>query len=231
MNVEFGGPQSGDGDNLGQRLRRARQTKHIGLRELARRIGVSASLISQIETGKTAPSISTLTAIVSALDIPASEVYNSGGGNMAAVTTVSRDSARRSPYRLSRAGLSRSPVQRASGRESIKLDSGVMWDRLTPQPDHDIDFLYVRYPPGDASNAPEALMRHNGREYGYVISGRLEVTIGFDAYELGPGDSIAFDSAEPHRLATIGKKTCEAIWFVFGRRHLDPTAEDATPVH
>ena len=54
-------------DDLGHRLRAARERKNIGLRELARRLGVSASLISQIETGKSEPSINTLFAIVSVL--------------------------------------------------------------------------------------------------------------------------------------------------------------------
>src|SRR5580765_6256699 len=61
-------------DDLGQRLRAAREQKNIGLRELARRLGVSASLISQIETGKTEPSINTLFAMVSELELPVNEI-------------------------------------------------------------------------------------------------------------------------------------------------------------
>src|SRR5438552_8443835 len=61
-------------DDLGHRLRVAREQKNIGLRELARRLGLSASLISQIETGKTEPSINTLFAIVSELELPVNEI-------------------------------------------------------------------------------------------------------------------------------------------------------------
>jgi quercetin dioxygenase-like cupin family protein len=66
-------------------------------------------------------------------------------------------------------------------------------------------------------------MRHMGREYGLVLSGRLRVTIGFDEerHELGPGDSIAFDSAIPHRLHNDGDEVATAIWIVLGRHH-DP---------
>jgi transcriptional regulator with XRE-family HTH domain len=229
VNTGTAGARNAIGDDLGRRLRQARQSKHVGLRELARQIGVSASLISQIETGKSAPSVSTLTAIVNALDIPANEVF-SFGDDLSDGSVDSRDSdVRRRPLPNTGVAVSRSPLQRRNKRQSITLDSGVVWDRLTPQPDHDVDFLYVRYPPGGASTASESLMRHNGREYGYVISGRLQVSIGFDVYELGPGDSIAFDSSEPHRLATIGDQTCEAIWFVLGRRHFDSTAADTSP--
>jgi mannose-6-phosphate isomerase-like protein (cupin superfamily) len=65
-------------------------------------------------------------------------------------------------------------------------------------------------------------MRHMGREYGLVLSGRLRVTIGFDdEHELGPGDSIAFESSRPHRLENAGSEPVEAIWFVVGRSHSD----------
>ena len=42
--------------------------------------------------------------------------------------------------------------------------------------------------------------------------------IGFETYELGPGDSISFESTMPHRLFTLGDEPAEAIWFVVGRR-------------
>jgi mannose-6-phosphate isomerase-like protein (cupin superfamily) len=60
-------------------------------------------------------------------------------------------------------------------------------------------------------------MRHDGREYGYIISGTLGIRIGFQEYELKPGDSIAFDSTTPHRLFNKGDVPVHAIWFVVGR--------------
>ena len=50
----------------------------------------------------------------------------------------------------------------------------------------------------------------------------LRVTIGFDEeHELGPGDSIAFESSRPHRLENAGSEPVEAIWFVVGRSGSD----------
>jgi transcriptional regulator with XRE-family HTH domain len=178
-------------DGLGERLRDARERQGIGVRELARRVGVSASLISTVETGKSTPSVSTLWAIAGELGLPLSRIFDGP-----------------SP---------RSPVQLATSRPSVQLDTGVVWERLTPEQDAEVDFVLVRYPPGGASTCSETLMRHAGREYGYVVSGRLRVSIGFDDYELGRGDSIVFDSAHPHRLATIGDEPVEAVWFVLGR--------------
>jgi quercetin dioxygenase-like cupin family protein len=61
-------------------------------------------------------------------------------------------------------------------------------------------------------------MRHGGREYGYVTAGRLGVQLGFERYDLGPGDSISFDSSSPHRLWAIGDEPADAIWVVVGRQ-------------
>ena len=79
------------------------------------------------------------------------------------------------------------------------------------------DFLYVVYDVGGSSSSGEKMIRHTGREYGLVLSGVLEVTVGFDTYELGPGDSISFDSATPHRLQNKGTEPVHGVWFVVGR--------------
>ena len=209
-------------DDLGHRLRAAREEKNIGLRELARRLGVSPSLISQIETGKTEPSINTLFAMVSELELSVNEiVFDSDRdtgqppGDPAGGVEAARSSAG-GPDRAEGPG---SPVQRRTKRTSISLESGVSWQRLTAQPDHNVDFLYLRYPPGSESTPPHSLMRHNGMEYGYILSGTLEVSIGFDTYVIGPGDSISFDCTQPHRFATVGNEPVEAVWFVVGRRN------------
>jgi transcriptional regulator with XRE-family HTH domain len=221
--------------DLGARLRQAREEKRIGLRELARRIGSSPSLISQIETGKSEPSISTLFSICSALDLPVNEiVFDSFETARSAQVVRSGPEQTEIPVPESRVRLATntgpvSPVQLPDNRLSIQLESGVGWDRLTAQADHDVDFLYLRYPPGSESTSPNALMRHNGREYGYVLRGTLRVTLGFDEFEVGPGCSIAFDCTQPHRLANVGEEPVEAVWMVIGRRHAIGPAEDSSP--
>jgi transcriptional regulator with XRE-family HTH domain len=205
------------------------------LRELARRIGSSPSLISQIETGKSEPSISTLFSICSALDLPVNEiVFDSfetarSGQRVRDNPEQTQASAAQARVRLETNVGAVSPVQLPDNRLSIQLESGVSWDRLTAQADHDVDFLYLRYPPGSESTAPKALMRHNGREYGYVLRGTLHVTLGFDEYDVGPGCSIAFDCTQPHRLANVGDEPVEAVWMVIGRRHALGTVEESGP--
>jgi len=103
-------------------------------------------------------------------------------------------------------------------RSVINLDSGVTWERLTSTSDPSVEFLRLIYAPGSESCPEDSLMRHSGKEYGYVISGRLGVQVSFDRFDLGPGDSISFDSSAPHRLWAIDDRPAEAIWAVVGRQ-------------
>jgi transcriptional regulator with XRE-family HTH domain len=202
-------------EDVGPRLRAHREQRGLSLRELARRLGVSPSAISQIETGKSRPSVSTLYAIVSELGMSLDELFGaSKSTEPAAPAPAPRASAKRS-------SRSRPPaerhVQRADSRAEIDLESGVRWERLTAWDDPDVEFLYTTYEVGGASSPDGTLVRHNGREFGIVLGGRLGVTVGFEDHVLGPGDSISFESSIPHRLHNDGDDTVRAIWVVFGR--------------
>ena len=201
-------------DGVGQRLRSERERHGVSLRELARRLEISPSALSQIETGRSRPSVGTLYAIVSELDMSLDELF----GSQRTVASAAR--AAGGPGGAEETGATL--VQRRDTRKGIDLESGVRWERLTPTAEQDADFLYVVYEVGGASSREGTHMRHMGREYGLVLSGRLRVTIGFDEeHELGPGDSIAFESSRPHRLENAGAEPVEAIWFVVGRSHSD----------
>jgi transcriptional regulator with XRE-family HTH domain len=208
-----------DGEVVGQRIRAHREQAGISLRELARRLGLSPSAISQIETARSRPSVSTLYAIVSELGMSLDELFSGGelDSRIAVVKPVVPGRGR--PTTAPLAGTER--VQRADARKSIDLESGVRWERLTAQADPAVDFLHVVYDVGGSSSSSDALIQHSGREYGLVLSGSLEVSVGFDTYELGPGDSISFDSSEPHRLRNAGDEPVRAVWFVSGRRESD----------
>jgi transcriptional regulator with XRE-family HTH domain len=185
---------------VGNRLRQERELRGISLRELARRVGVSPSLVSQIELDRVNPSVSTLYALVMELGLTMGDVF--GDDVPPAQPTTARTD-----------DIVATPATRAV----LNLASGVRWERLTPHSDSDVEFLSVMYPVGAESCPADALVTHGGREFGYVSSGTLGVRVGFDAYELGPGASIAFDSSSPHRLWTIGDEPVHAIWVVIGR--------------
>lgn len=212
------------GAEVARRLREAREKSGLSLRQLARRLDISASALSQIETGKSRPSVRTLYALVSELELSLDELFDNDGavrrGGAGAHAVVVRGGGVGVPD-WSAGVRGGNPVQRADSRPRIELDSGVEWQRLTAEHDPIIEFLYVVYQPGGASNAMGNLVRHAGREYGVVLSGELDVTVGFQALRLGPGDSISFNSDEPHLLANNGTVPATGIWFVVGRRQSD----------
>ncbi|MBV8990610.1 MAG: cupin domain-containing protein [Solirubrobacterales bacterium] len=219
------GSERGGLPAVGTHIRDRRQALDLSVRELARRVGLSASLISQIERGKATPSVATLYAITTELGMSLDELFSerakatpSAIGAFADATAGLRglDAEARANGSQPDA-VSSGPVVRPSQRKVIQLHSGVRWELLTPASDRNIDFLFVDYEPGGASCEPGVLMRHAGREYGYVLSGTLDVTVEFETYRLKPGDSISFDSTIPHRLATAGDEPVHAIWFVVGR--------------
>lgn len=195
---------------LSERLREARTAQALSLRKLASRIGVSPSLISQVETGKVQPSVNTLYALARELGLSIDDLLFDG--------TDDGD-------RTDAAGADRSPqatpasVVRAAERRVIQLNSGVRWERLTPTSEDGVDFFHVVYEPGAASMPAGSMHRHAGREWGTVLSGTLRVELDAEVYVLGPGDAIRFDSTTPHRLHNPGPAELHAVWFVRGRTH------------
>jgi len=191
-------------DMIGERLREERTRKGISQRELARRLGLSPSLISQLESGMSKPSVGTLYAIVTELGVSLDQVIR--GESFSAESNPSDTEV----------GTVTTPLLHLGEREAVDLASGVRWEELTAKTEPGIDFLHATYEVGGASTPDESLMRHHGREYGYVISGTLGIQIAFNTYELGPGDSIGFESTRPHRLYNNGDVPVHAIWLVVG---------------
>ena len=215
---------NGDGaaaSTLGERLRQTRAERGVSLREMARRLDVSPSLVSQIETGKIQPSVRTLYALVSELGVSLDAIFARTGDMpraSAGSTSSTGDSQPDSSNEVGSASSKGPFVQRRDDRSAIDLETGVRWERLTTLNERDVEFLFTIYPPGSESAPADALVRHNGREFGLVLSGRLGITIGFDDYLLEPGDSVSFESTTPHRLHNDGLEPVTAVWVVINRR-------------
>jgi transcriptional regulator with XRE-family HTH domain len=178
--------------DLGARVRAEREAAGVSVRGLAKRLGVSPSLLSQIERGLAQPSVGTLWAIVTELELSLDALF--------AAPSEAPDAARPAL------------VQRASDRRAIELEGGVRWERLTAAPDADADFAFVTYAPGGDSRADDPPATHHGKEYGFVVSGRLAIEIGDEVLELGAGDSIVFGSETPHRFRALGDAPAHAVW-------------------
>ena len=200
---------------IGERIRAERERRGVSLRSLARTVGLSPSLISQIETGKCRPSVSTLYAITTALGVSVEDVFEEQPADGKAETGAAAEIAQAvaEAGRLPRTDGT-APVVHPGQREVLELDSGVTWERLGHVPGSHVDFLRVTHAPGGTSSPAGRLMRHGGTEYGYLVEGELTVTLGFRSYRLRPGDSISFASSTPHTYRNEGTVSAVGIWFV-----------------
>lgn len=180
-------------DSIATRLRALRVARGLGVRELARRVGVTPSLLSQIERSSVNPSVVTLFRLAEALGTTTDYFFGNDRGAQAI----------------------ENPVVRRDERARIELSGGIVWERITPTDEHDFEFMACMYPPG-ATSAPDT-QRHPGRDYGILLEGTLLIDVGFRTYRLEPGDSIAFDASLPHRLTNPGPDVARTIWVVLDR--------------
>jgi DNA-binding XRE family transcriptional regulator/quercetin dioxygenase-like cupin family protein len=215
--------------HIGRRLAAYRGQRGMRVAELAREIGVTPSLISQIERGLSRPSVSTLFAIAQALDVPVDAFFRepaqamapgpeSGGqppsGTAADGGPAGPGSGPGQAGRPAATGQA-SPaaegryVVRRGGRAVIDIEGGVRWERLTRSTLDHLDFFELVYEPGAESHPRQ--YTHPGTEMVLVMSGCLEITIGFERYRLEPGDSIDFPSSMPHRYVNPAAETARAV--------------------
>jgi quercetin dioxygenase-like cupin family protein len=180
---------------------------------MARRVDVSPSLVSQIERGLVRPSVGTLYSMTAELGLAMDGLFTNTehGGVAPEQGVVPREVNAAPPQRA------HTVVQHGHNRQHIRLAGGVAWERLTVTPDDQVEFLYVRYEAGAESCPENSFFRHGGKEYAYLLEGRLGLQIGFDRYELAPGDSVSFESHNPHRLWAIGDEPATAIWVIINR--------------
>ena len=225
---------------IGQKLRVARSNSGLSLRELAAEAEVSASLLSQIENGRTMPSVRSLHSIADALSVPITYFFPEDDEGETpereeeeekAVPTDEepprkveltpsefRSNEERDGFGARMFGEAdypaiRGPVVKADRRAVIELEGGVLWSRLTPGPEPGLEFLLIEYEVGASSGTK--MSHHIGREFTYVLEGKLLLELGFEKYLLEQGDSVIFDSTTPHRLSNAGDVPMHAVTMIF----------------
>lgn len=201
--------------DVGSELRRVREARKLSLRNVASAVGVSASLLSQVETGKTQPSVSTLYALVNHLGISLDGLMGTKRVGAETIGLSSADAPSESSGRSSD-----SVVQRREDNPVIEMENGVTWERMAVGDTAIADPLIVTYQPGGSSSVEGKMMRHAALEYGVLLEGRLTLRIDFESYELEPGDSFCFDANRPHLYINSADKPARGIWFVIGRRDI-----------
>jgi len=204
--AQAAGDLAGD---IGRRLAAHRGQRGMRVAELAREVGVTPSLISQIERGMSRPSVSTLFAIAQALDVPVDAFFREPQQPVAAAAQPDGPPGPGEADRPGQAAADGRYVVRRGGRAVIDIEGGVRWERLTRSTLDHLDFFELVYEPGAESHPRQ--YTHPGTEMVLVMSGCLEITIGFERYLLEPGDSIDFPSSMPHRYVNPASQTARAV--------------------
>jgi transcriptional regulator with XRE-family HTH domain len=203
------------GEDFGQRLKSSRRAQGLSLQELAVRADVSASFISQVENGKSQPSVSTLFALATSLGVPIVDLFGDRAREVPesepqAVTGAHAPPNAR-PWATSEYS-NRISLVHPTHRAKLSPADGVRWERLAATPDCGVNFKQIIYAPGAASSPGGQLVSHTGHEYGYAISGEVEVTVGGLTSILKAGDSIDFASTVPHLLRNLGTVDFVGLW-------------------
>lgn len=176
---------------VGIQIRALRKQAGLTLDDLSKRSGVSTGLLSQIERGKGNPSFATLVQIAHGLDIPIGRLFH--------LTEQI------------------SPVVRRDERRSLDFHGvhgpkDARYELLTPTINGALEVLWVETRPGhDTSATP---FRHNGEEFGIVLSGVKDVYLDGVRHRLEAGDSITYSSSVPHWYANPGAEPSTSIWVI-----------------
>ena len=175
---------------IGERIRRLRLKKSMGLVELGKHTGLSASFLSQLETGRVVPTLRNLARIAMVFSKDLSYFFETEP------TAMFRIHKQKDRVRLPQTGVE-PPTYFF---ESL----GYM------VPDRHMDPYFAEFIPLARVAAPKAHM-HPGFEFLYVLDGELELRHGDQECTLDEGDSVYFDSGTPHSYQCAGKRAAKVI--------------------
>ncbi len=175
---------------VGARLRHARLLEGIRIRELAERVGCAESMISKIENGKVAPSLTMLQRLVEALNRDLSSFF---GTDINSPGLVQKQGER--------------PI---SQTDAIRGGVGVTYERLVPfAAGNLLEANIHRIEPGGEKVDQ---ITHQGETLGYVIEGELELSIESTTYRLTTGDSFFFKNHLTNRYRNPGTILTRVVW-------------------
>ncbi len=172
---------------LGRRIRRGRTELGLSLRDLARRVGVSAGFLSQVERGQVSPSLATLQAVAEALEMPLM-------------------------YFVMEEGVGEHVVRAGKGKRLELPGSQIRYELRSPSSARKMLVFVATMQPGTVEKA--VAPPFSTQETIYVLAGELVLALGDEAYTLGPGDSITFDGQDLISLANPGDREVSYISFI-----------------
>lgn len=182
-----------DKTKLGKRIKKVRESKHLTLKNIEAAAGISATHISEIERGKTSPTLRALLRISEAMGKdPAYFVEDEDLGDISLITLENR-------------------IQ-----ESLPDAQGTL-ERLTASiPGGCLQGCIINIEPGTESAWRPAT--HQGDEAALVLAGDVVLTYGRDRHELAEGDSVFYSGVEEHGYANASSKNRATIVWVCTER-------------
>jgi len=175
---------------IGERIKRLRLKKSMGLVELGRHTGLSASFLSQLETGRVVPTLRNLSRIAMVFSKDLSYFFETEPN------ALFRICRRKERVRLPQTGVN---------------DPTYYFESLGYMvPDRHMDPYFAEFVPLGKETEPKAHM-HAGFEFLYMLDGDLEIHHGDQSCTLEAGDAIYFDASTPHSYRCAGKKPAGAI--------------------
>ena len=172
--------------SIGERIRYFRQLRGITLKKLAETVGITSSMLSQIERDLANPSLNTLRTISAALDVPLFRIF--------------MDDTPQSTN-----------LVRPENRKHI-IENGVEYELLTPDMNSTIEFCQLKLESG--CSTIDSAMSHKGEEVALALKGTFSLSLDGVSYTLCEGDSILIPSLVKHVWTNIGKETAELVFAV-----------------
>lgn len=175
---------------LGERIKRRRESYHMQLNDLAKKVGVSSSALSQIENAKASPSIVTLKAIAENLNTTVGELI----GENEALTTK--------------------PLVKFEEKHFLeKNDSGASLYLLSNHgSSKQMDAFLIEFQ--ESSNSNDIMKIHPGQEFCFILKGELEIILDGMKYILRENDSFYFNSSREHSAQNLAKGITEMLWVI-----------------
>ena len=174
---------------IGHNIKRHREQLKISIRELAKKLTVSASFLSQLEKGKALPSVTTLKSIADALQTTVGILVGEGEKVL------------------------HNPLVRAIERKSLKNVEGQTLFLLT-SPDYNKQMEPILFEFDENATSGDSLYQHFGQEFVFILDGGLEITLNEKRYFLDKGDSIYFNSQNPHFVKNVHQGVTRALWVI-----------------
>lgn len=182
-----------ENEAIKHQLKRLRANRGLSLQQLATISGVSIGLLSQIERGRSSPSLRTLTKIRIALEVPMTDLF-------APPETVDKTEGRF--------------VVRQENRNHLDIGPNKLIKELLSPPGYKfIQSMILMIPPGGGSGSEP--YQSQGEKAGLVLNGFFRLFVSDDVFDLRKGDSFQFDSSKPHRFENKHSETAEVLWIVY----------------